>query len=134
MQYSAPEAGGRGIDEVFALLEAEGLAELERPAVTGAIDRLPLFREPGDVFPWFESAGGLEAKECPRAAELTANSLKLPVWVREEDGVLLESYARGIRKIADWLRQGCGPRRHAFSLSHSLAQAAQASPQSLHGL
>jgi hypothetical protein len=48
-------AGGRGIDEVFALLEA-------------------------------------------------ANALKLPVWVREEDGVLLESYARGIRKIDDWLR------------------------------
>jgi dTDP-4-amino-4,6-dideoxygalactose transaminase len=110
MQYSAPGAGGPGIDEVFALLEAEGLAELERPAVTGAVDQLPLFRDPGDVFPWFESAGKLAAQDCPRAAELTANALKLPVWVREEDGVLLESYARGIRKIAHWLR---GTRSHA---------------------
>jgi dTDP-4-amino-4,6-dideoxygalactose transaminase len=105
MQFSAEHAGGKTIDEVFALLAAEGLDELERPAVTGAIDQLPLFSDPGEVFPWFASTRKLAAKDCPRAREMEANALKLPVWVRQEDGVLLESYARGILKIDEWLRR-----------------------------
>ncbi len=108
MQFSARDAG-RDIDEVFALLQAEGLGELERPVVTGAVDQLPLFRDPGEVFPWFASAAVLEAKEeCPRARELAANALKLPIWVRKEDGPLLESYAGGICKIDEWLRKTTG--------------------------
>jgi dTDP-4-amino-4,6-dideoxygalactose transaminase len=105
MQFSAAEAGGREIDEVLDLLQAEGLAELERPVVTGAVDQLPLFLEPREVFPWFESPRP-EAAACPRAAEFAANALKLPVWVREEDGALLAAYARGIRKIDAWLHRG----------------------------
>jgi hypothetical protein len=73
--------------------------------VTGAIDQLPLFSDPGEVFPWFASTRKLASKDCPRAREMEANALKLPVWVRQEDGVLLESYARGIRKIDEWLRR-----------------------------
>jgi dTDP-4-amino-4,6-dideoxygalactose transaminase len=105
MQFSARDAGGRTIDEVSALLEAEGLAELERPAVTGAVDRLPLFSDPGEVFPWFESTRKLEAKQCPRAREMAANALKLPVWVRQEDAALVDAYGGGIRKIDEWLRR-----------------------------
>jgi perosamine synthetase len=86
---------GRG-DEVFAALAAEGCSALDRPQLTSPLHRLPLFREPGGVFP---SYGTLPERAFPAAEDFHARHGKLPVWHRAEDDAVIEQYLAAFRKV-----------------------------------
>jgi perosamine synthetase len=86
---------GKG-DEVFAALAAEGCAALDRPKITAPVHRLPLFREPGGVFPGYAAP---PERVFPAADDFYARAFKLPVWHRAEDDALVEQYLAAIRKV-----------------------------------
>ncbi len=87
----------RGLrDEVFAALCAEGCSALDHPKVTAPVHRLPLFRDPGRVFPAYAPPA---PRAFPGAEDFWARGWKLPVWHRAEDDLLVEQYLTAIRKV-----------------------------------
>jgi perosamine synthetase len=82
--------------DVFAALVAEGCSALDHPKITAPVHRLPLFREPGRVWPGY---GSLPERQFPGAEDFFARAWKLPVWHREEDDALVDQYLEAIRKV-----------------------------------
>ncbi|HYG64940.1 MAG TPA: DegT/DnrJ/EryC1/StrS family aminotransferase [Thermoanaerobaculia bacterium] len=99
------ELARRGLSgQVLAALAAEGCSALDHPKVTAPVHRLPLFREPGRVFPGYASP---PEREFPMADEFYARAWKLPVWHREEDGALVGQYLEAIRKVMHHFSRSC---------------------------
>lgn len=100
MQYREEELSGLSIERFHQALVAEGATEADLPRSTCPLNQLPLFQEPGVMFPAYRSSGTM-ARPCPVAERFAKNALKLPVWVRKEDEPLVEAYMDAVVKVAE---------------------------------
>jgi hypothetical protein len=82
-------------------LLAEGLTEVDRPGSTCPLTELPLFRDPNPLMSLFGTHSDMryEVGQFPTADKVWSNTLKLPVWHREEDLTLVDRYIDGFRKV-----------------------------------
>jgi perosamine synthetase len=90
---------GPPIERFCEALKAEGCAELDRPGSTCPLNLLPLFQEPGPLFPAYEGKLAYRPGDFPQAEQVHRNTLKLPVWHREEDLPIAMRYVDAIRKV-----------------------------------
>ncbi|MFD6072673.1 DegT/DnrJ/EryC1/StrS family aminotransferase, partial [Amycolatopsis lurida] len=99
--YSGDELGGLPIEKFFEALQAEGLADVDRPGSTCPLNLLPLFQDPRPLFPHHPYVEQISYRpgQFPVAERLHASTLKLPVWHRERDISLAQKYAAGFRKV-----------------------------------
>ena len=101
LQYRADELSGLPVERYYDALKAEGCIELDRPGSTCPLNLHALFQEPGGLFPRYEGAFCYGAGEFPTAERIHHNTLKLPVWHREEDMPLAEQYVEAFHKVSD---------------------------------
>lgn len=101
LQYRAEELGGLSVERFYEALKAEGCQEVDRPGSTCPLNLLPLFQEPGPLFPEFEGKLKYSRGDFPRAEAVHRNTLKLPVWHREDDMPLVDCYIEVFRKVVD---------------------------------
>jgi perosamine synthetase len=108
LQYRSEELDGLPIGRFYDAFKAEGAHEVDRPASTCPLNLLPLFQEPGPLFPQYEGKLRHARGDFPRAEEMHRNTLKLPVWHREEDMPLVDYYIEAFRKVAEHYRDLLG--------------------------
>lgn len=102
LTYRPDELGGLGIERFHQALMAEGATEFDRPGSTCPMNQLPLYRQPGPLFPDHPSSHRRYADgDFPVAEHAHRHTIKLPVWHREEDLPLAEQYVRAARKVID---------------------------------
>ncbi|WP_194817954.1 DegT/DnrJ/EryC1/StrS aminotransferase family protein [Nocardia sp. XZ_19_385] len=101
MQYAADAFDDVPVERFHAALLAEGCAEIDRPGSTCPLNLLPLFQEPGPLFPAFTGKLAYAPGDYPRAEEIHHATLKLPVWHREEDLPVVDRYIEAIRKVTE---------------------------------
>ncbi|WP_242606525.1 hypothetical protein [Protofrankia symbiont of Coriaria ruscifolia] len=101
LQYRSDELGGLPVERFYNALQAEGCRELDRPGSTCPLNLLPLFQEPGPLFPGLEGKFSYRPGDFPHAEMVHHNTLKLPVWHREEDMPLVDSYIEAFRKVTE---------------------------------
>lgn len=89
------------VERFHAALLAEGCAEIDRPGSTCPLNLLPLFQEPGPLFPAFTGTLSYAPGDYPRAEEIHRATLKLPVWHREEDLPIVNRYIEAIHKVTE---------------------------------
>jgi dTDP-4-amino-4,6-dideoxygalactose transaminase len=99
LRYRSEELGGLSIERFYEGLRAEGCREVDRPGSTCPLNLLPLFQEPGPLFPRYAEKFTYQKGSFPRAEAIHRNTLKLPVWHREEDMLLADRYAEAFRKV-----------------------------------
>lgn len=112
LRYDHARAGGVTVDEFVEALHAEGLAEVDRPGLTGPVSRLPLFREPEVALPrLYRNSGPLPDHPggLPVARAVYDSILTLPVWATAGDRYWVERYVDGIRKVAGTILAGRWP-------------------------
>ncbi|MBF6332496.1 DegT/DnrJ/EryC1/StrS family aminotransferase [Nocardia transvalensis] len=88
------------IERFHGALQAEGCHEIDRPGSTCPLNLLPVFQDPGPLFPGFTGKLAYAPGDYPRAEDLHYRTLKLPVWHREEDLPLIDQYIEAIYKVA----------------------------------
>jgi perosamine synthetase len=108
LRYRGEQLGGLPLGRFVDALRAEGCAEVDRPGSTCPLNLLPLFQEPGRLFPELEGRFAYHEGEFPRAESFHRNVLKLPVWNRREDEELADGYVRGFQKVTDNYRDLLG--------------------------
>lgn len=101
LKYDASELDGLPLDRYFEALHAEGAVEADQPGSTCPLNLLPLFQEPGPLFPGLASRFAYAPGQFPRAEAFHQSILKLPVWHREEDFKTAEAYVEAFRKVSD---------------------------------
>ncbi|KDN82773.1 DegT/DnrJ/EryC1/StrS family aminotransferase [Kitasatospora cheerisanensis] len=100
--YKPDELGGLPIETFHRALIAEGATEFDRPGSTRPMNLLPLYQQPGPLFPGHpHSHRPYQAGDFPIAEHVHAHTIKLPVWHREQDLELAEQYIRAAVKISD---------------------------------
>ncbi|NQE68417.1 DegT/DnrJ/EryC1/StrS family aminotransferase [Nocardia gamkensis] len=87
------------IERFHAALHAEGCREFDRPGSTCPLNSLPVFQEPGPLFPAFTGRLAYAPGDHPRAEKLHHATLKLPVWHREQDLPLVDRYIEALHKV-----------------------------------
>jgi dTDP-4-amino-4,6-dideoxygalactose transaminase len=108
LQYQSEELGGLRIERFYEALHAEGASEVDRPGSTCPLNLLPLFQEPGPLFPRYEGSLSYQAGDFPRAEGIHRKTLKLPVWHREQDMSLANGYIEAFRKVTENYRDLLG--------------------------
>ncbi|WP_328397931.1 hypothetical protein [Nocardia sp. NBC_00416] len=88
------------VERFLAALQAEGCGEIDRPGWTCPLNLLPLFQEPGPLFPGFTGKLAYAPGDYPRAESLHHATLKLPVWHRDEDLPLIDRDIEALHKVA----------------------------------
>ncbi|CAM4042060.1 DegT/DnrJ/EryC1/StrS family aminotransferase [Nocardia ninae] len=101
MQYDAGAFDEVPVERFHAALLAEGCTEVDRPGSTCPLNLLPLFQEPGPLFPAFTGKLAYAPGDYTRAEQLHHATLKLPVWHREQDLAIVDRYIEGIRKVTE---------------------------------
>ncbi len=99
LEYAEQEFDGLPIERFYRALKAEGCIELDRPGSTCPLNLLPLFQEPGPLFPQYDGTLAYRPGDFPQAEHIHRNTLKLPVWHREEDLPIAMRYVNAIRKV-----------------------------------
>ncbi|WP_416566020.1 DegT/DnrJ/EryC1/StrS family aminotransferase [Nocardia testacea] len=87
------------VERFHAALQAEGCGEFDRPGSTRPLNLLPLFQEPGALFPAFTGKVAYTPGNYPGAEALHHATLKLPVWHRDEDLPLVDRYIEALYKV-----------------------------------
>ncbi|WP_159929004.1 MULTISPECIES: DegT/DnrJ/EryC1/StrS family aminotransferase [Nocardia] len=87
------------VERFHAALQAEGCTEFDRPGSTCPLNLLPLFQEPGPLFPAFTGKLAYAPGDYPRAEALHHATLKLPVWHRDSDLPLVDRYIEALYKV-----------------------------------
>lgn len=100
LQYQPEELDGLPVERYFEAVQAEGCREADRPGSTCPLNLLPLFQDPGGLFPGYAGGFGYQPGDFPRAEEFHERSIKLPVWHREEDLPLAGQYVEAFRKVS----------------------------------
>jgi dTDP-4-amino-4,6-dideoxygalactose transaminase len=108
LQFDEENAGGVPLARVVAALRAEGMAEVDQPVATCLMHDLPLFTDPGPVFPMTAGLGGNDAPNTgyPTAERFFRCALKVPVWAFKENRPIVEAYIEGFQKVDFWMRRG----------------------------
>lgn len=99
IRYDSDELNGLPIHRFYDALKAEGCLELDRPGSTCPLNLHPLFQAPAALFPHHTGMPSYAAGQFPRAEAFHANTLKLPVWHREEDVPLADAYVGAFAKV-----------------------------------
>jgi dTDP-4-amino-4,6-dideoxygalactose transaminase len=99
LQYQSVDLDGLPIGRFYEALKAEGCHEVDRPGSTCPLNLLPLFQEPGPLFPEYQGKLTYTRGDFPHAEAVHHNTLKLPVWHREEDMPLVDRYIDAFRKV-----------------------------------
>lgn len=99
LRYHAERLGGLDVERFHKALQAEGCYEVDRPGSTCPLNLLPLFQKPEDLFPAYKDTLTYAPGDFPVAEAIHRNTLKLPVWHREEDIPLVGSYIEAFRKV-----------------------------------
>jgi dTDP-4-amino-4,6-dideoxygalactose transaminase len=105
LRYQADELGGLPIQRFYEALHAEGCREVDRPGSTCPLNLLPLFQQPEPLLPAYVGTLAYVHGEFPHAEAIHATTLKLPVWHREEDMPLVDSYIEAFRKVSGQYRE-----------------------------
>lgn len=101
LRYETNELDGLSVERFFEALQAEGCREVDRPGSTCPLNLLPLFQEPQPLFPEYKDKLAYAPGDFPVAEAIHYNTLKLPVWHREEDMPLVDSYIEAFRKVTE---------------------------------
>ncbi|MFQ6327863.1 DegT/DnrJ/EryC1/StrS family aminotransferase [Nocardia sp. CWNU-33] len=101
MRYDADAFDEVPVERFHAALQAEGCSELDRPGSTCPLNLLPLFQDPGPLFPALTGKLTYAPGDYPQAEEIHLTTLKLPVWNREEDLPMVDRYIEAIRKVTE---------------------------------
>jgi perosamine synthetase len=75
LRYKADELEGLPIERLYDALKAEGAHEVDRPGSTCPLNLLPLFQEPGALFPRYEGRLNYAPGDFPCAEEIHRNTL-----------------------------------------------------------
>ncbi|MCH7229921.1 aminotransferase class I/II-fold pyridoxal phosphate-dependent enzyme [Glycomyces sp. L485] len=100
LKYEPAELDGLPIDRYFEAVQAEGAIEADRPGSTCPLNLLPLFQEPGALFPGLASRFAYAPGQFPRAEAFHGSIIKLPVWHQEDDFRTADNYAEAFRKVS----------------------------------
>lgn len=68
------------------------------------LNLLPLLQHPEPLFPELEGSFDYKPGDFPHAEAFHHNTLKLPVWHREEDRALLGQYLEALQKATTCYR------------------------------
>jgi len=99
-QYKSEELENLSIEKFFEALQSEGLSEIERPGSTCPLNLLPLFQNPGDLFPIYKKYPfSYKVGDFPKAEKFYQNAIKLPVWAFRKDLKWVNLYIAGIKKV-----------------------------------
>lgn len=99
-QYKSEELNFLPIEKFFEALQAEGLAEIDRPDSTCPLNLLPLFQNPSELFQIYKKYPfSYKPGDFPKAEKFYQNAIKLPVWAKRENLKFVNSYIRGIKKV-----------------------------------
>jgi len=98
IQYHEEKAGVK-IEKFYQALQAEGLAEADRPGSTGPIHDLPLFQNRHIVYPHLYRQTETTSSEYPQAVNFWKKAIKFPVWHRPEDEGMTRDYIKGVKKV-----------------------------------
>jgi perosamine synthetase len=101
LRYEPGVLDGLPIDRFVAALHAEGALEVDRPGSTCPLGLLPLFQEPGVLFPRLTNRFAYAPGQFPRAEAFHQHIIKLPVWHDERDMPLADAYLQALRKACD---------------------------------
>jgi perosamine synthetase len=99
LRYQPDELGGLPIDRFYDALKAEGCLELDRPGSTCPLNLHRLFQAPAALLPRCAKMPSYMAGQFPGAEAFHANTLRLPVWHREDDSPLADAYAAAFAKV-----------------------------------
>jgi dTDP-4-amino-4,6-dideoxygalactose transaminase len=80
-------------------LHAEGAVEVDRPSSTRPLAQLPLFQDPGGPLRAYAGREGAKPEDYPSANDFFARAMKLPVWHREEDRLVVDQYLDAFDKV-----------------------------------
>ena len=105
LQYHDDELGGLPIEQFYIALKAEGAHEADRPGSTCPLNLLPLFQDPGPLLPAAEGRLAYKAGDFPHAERFHQNTIKLPVWHRQEDMPLVDRYIQAFQKVTERSRE-----------------------------
>ena len=108
LQYATNELDGLPVERFHEALQAEGCREVDRPGSTCPLNLLPLFQQPEALFPGYAEKLNNTPGGFPNAEAIHQNTLKLPVWHREEDRPLVDSYIDAFRKVTENYRDLLG--------------------------
>lgn len=82
-------------------LQAEGLIEIDMPGSTGPIHNLPLFTQSNVIMPRLYKDNNSCNEEYPNAAKYYNSAIKMPIWARKQDEAVVNSYIKGLAKVAN---------------------------------
>lgn len=99
MRYHADELGGLPIETFHRAILAEGCAEVDRPGSTCPLEDLPLFQDPGALFPAYAREGYPRRGDFPRAEAFHDTLLKVPVWHDPKDDDVVDAYVVAFEKV-----------------------------------
>jgi dTDP-4-amino-4,6-dideoxygalactose transaminase len=108
LRYHADELGGLPIERFYDALKAEGCLEVDRPGSTCPLNLHPLFQAPAPLLPHRTDLPAYAPGQFPRAEAFHRNTLKLPVWHREEDIPLADAYTQAFTKVTSRYRDLTG--------------------------
>jgi dTDP-4-amino-4,6-dideoxygalactose transaminase len=100
LRYLPEQLDDLPLDRYFTALKAEGATEADRPGSTCPLNLLPLFQEPGPLFPALSRRFAYAPRQFPRAEAFHENIIKLPVWHYENDQPTIDAYTEAFRKVS----------------------------------
>lgn len=106
--YATDELEGLPVEHFYEALRAEGCHEVDRPGSTCPLNLLPLFQDPSPLFPRYAGKLDYGPGDFPNAEAFHHRSIKIPVWHREEDFPLANSYIEAFRKVTENYRNLLG--------------------------
>jgi perosamine synthetase len=99
LRYEPSDLRRLPIEQFFDALQAEGCFELDRPGSTSPLNLHPLFQAPTPLLPSNDGMPPYAPGQFPKAEAFHRNTLKLPVWHREDDIPLADAYAAAFAKV-----------------------------------
>ncbi|MCL4354022.1 DegT/DnrJ/EryC1/StrS family aminotransferase [Patescibacteria group bacterium] len=82
-------------------LHKEGLIEVDTPDSTCPLNQLPLFQDPGPLFPDYKNKFAYSPDGFPKARTFYKNAIKLPIWFKEENEETVDLYIEGFKKVIE---------------------------------
>lgn len=99
---------GLAVERFYEALHAEGCHEVDLPGSTCPLNLLPLLQDPVPLFPQYSGRRNYSRGDFPNAETVQHGTLRIPVWHREEDMPLVDSYIESFRKVTSHYRKLLG--------------------------
>ncbi len=99
IRFNEKELGDIPVEKMYQAIKAEGCVDADMPGSTCPLNLLPLFQNPGELFPQYQNVFGYNPGDFPVAEKFFATAIKIPVWVNSEDRSIVEMYADAIEKV-----------------------------------